>query len=71
MTESRYVEHTTELGCTLKVVDAPLHLGDGVILRGQMKQPDDGRTFEVYLSQEDLHWLAQQLLIKLKIEGSN
>lgn len=53
--------HVTQYGCTLRVFDAPDHIGNGVMLLGRMEQEDDGRHFEVYLSPDDMRWLSQEL----------
>jgi hypothetical protein len=54
-------EFVSTLGCTLRLDPAPPHLGDGMILSGIMRQPGDGRRFEVYLSRQDIERLVTLL----------
>lgn len=53
--------HVTERGCTLTVIPASEHLGDGVLLHMRMEQEGDGRFAEVYLNPADMQWLAGEL----------
>ena len=55
---SRFV---TELGCTIMVVPAPDHLGDGVLMTLRMEQSGDGRWCEVYLNRENMRTLRALL----------
>jgi hypothetical protein len=59
----------TELGCTVIVVPAPEHLGDGALVVFRMDQPGDGRSTEVYLSKKNIEQLTDAL--KSAGEGGN
>ena len=48
------MKFTSELGCTIRAIKAPDHLGDGVLLELRMEQDGDGRRAEVYLSESDV-----------------
>lgn len=51
----------TALGCTITVGPAPEHLGPGRMLVASMRQPGDGRWFEVYLDPFSLRTLREAL----------
>lgn len=52
----------TKTGCTVSVVHQGYeHLGTGVMLMLDMKQPGDGRHAEVYLDSEIVEWLRKNL----------
>jgi hypothetical protein len=55
---SRFI---TEFGCTIIVVPAPDHLGDGVLMTLRMEQAGDGRWCEVYLDRENMRTLRALL----------
>ena len=56
-----WYEHENSKGCTLSLGPGEEHLGKGVMLHLQMRQPGDGRRAEVWLDTETLAWLQDAL----------
>lgn len=54
-------EIETPLGAVVRLIPAPEHLGDGVLLVLSMKDPQDRRTAEVYLDPDSMTALRQGL----------
>lgn len=50
------------LGADVTVAEAPEHLGAGVLLRWQMRDPEDGRSAELFLPQGFADQLAGLLV---------
>ena len=47
----------TPLGCIVTVIEAPEHLGDGVLLNLRMASPLDNRRAEVFLDKDSMEKL--------------